>query len=244
MQLAADYFGNSQLEILLTFTGIIITSLCMITIKTHIQRKQGSFYLLNIVFLISFVIMIFTSRWIVFIVVWEIISLSTALMLLWENKGLTNQYLIIQFLGSSILIFVILLAVQNGYTEIMPVREFWLQNLFVLGLGMKSAVFGFHFWLPAVHSQAPTPVSAILSGWVVKLGFIMYLKLIPAGNNLLLILGFLMIFYGGIKALIVSDIKVILAYSSISQLGFIALGIGTGTVYGFWGVYFILSPMD
>ncbi|MFW5985904.1 MAG: proton-conducting transporter membrane subunit, partial [Halanaerobiales bacterium] len=97
---------------------------------------------------------------------------------------------------------------------------------------------GLHFWLVPVHSIAPSPVSAILSGWVVKLGFITYLKLMPGGNTLLLYLGILMIFYGGIKALLASDYKVLLAFSSISQLGYIAVGIGGGTVLGYTGAIF------
>jgi NADH-quinone oxidoreductase subunit M len=159
-------------------------------------------------------------------------------MLLWKDKIIARQYFIIQFIGSSFLLCVILIAINQGYPELGPISETWLQNLFIFGLGIKSAIFGLHFWLAPIHSMAPAPVSAILSGWVVKLGFITYLKIIPEGNNLLLYLGFLMIFYGGIKALLATDYKVLLAFSSISQLGFIALAIASGTIYGYLGAVF------
>ncbi len=238
MQSFLSYFKIEHLNIIMAVTGLLITFLTMMTARTHIKTRQKEYYLLNVIFMISFLVIIFTKDWIVFIIAWEMVTVSTALMLLWKSRGLTGQYLIIQFLGSSFLICTILVAINNGYTEIMPINEFWLQSLFIIGLGMKSAIFGLHFWLPAVHSQAPAPVSAVLSGWVVKLGFIMYLKLIPGGNILLLIFGILMVFYGGIKALLASDYKVLLAYSSISQLGFIAIGIGSGTVFGYLGSIF------
>ncbi len=238
MQGFLAYFKIEQLNIIMAVTGLLITFLTMMTARSHIKTAQKKYYILNIIFMISFIGIIFTKDWIVFIIAWEMVTVSTALMLLWKSRGLTGQYLIVQFLGSSFLIFTILLAIRNGYTEVVPIKDFWLQSLFVLGFGMKSAIFGLHFWLPAVHSQAPAPVSAILSGWVVKLGFIMYLKIIPDGNILLFILGILMVSYGGIKALLASDYKVLLAYSSISQLGFIAIGIGSGTTLGYLGSVF------
>ncbi|MFW6287315.1 MAG: complex I subunit 5 family protein [bacterium] len=229
------YFRINELKIIAASIGIFITLLTMFIARKQIKDRLKTYYLINIVFIFSFILMFFTKNWILFIVSWELITVCTALMLLWKNRGLAGQYLIIQFMGTGLLIFAIILAIINGYSEIGPIKEIWLQNILIIGLGMKSAIFGLHFWLPAVHSQAPAPVSAILSGWVVKLGFIMYLRIITGGNLLLFILGFMMIFYGGLKALQAEDYKVILAYSSISQLGFIAIGIGSGTVYGFLG---------
>ncbi|MFW6035923.1 MAG: complex I subunit 5 family protein [Halanaerobiales bacterium] len=238
MGLINNYFYIEKLNILAASMGLFITVLTMFIAYKQINYKLKEYYLVNIIFILSFILMFFTKNWLLFIVSWELITVCTALMLLWKNRGLAGQYLIIQFAGSGFLIFAIVLAVINGYTEISPIKELWLQNFLILGLGLKSAIFGLHFWLPAVHSQAPAPVSAILSGWVVKLGFIMYLRIITDGNLLLLVFGFCMIFYGGIKALTSEDYKVLLAYSSISQLGFIAVGIGSGTIYGFLGSIF------
>ncbi|MFP4661124.1 MAG: complex I subunit 5 family protein [Halanaerobiales bacterium] len=229
------YFRVSELKIIAATIGIFITLLTMFIASKQLKDRLKTYYLINIVFIFAFLLMFFTKNWILFIVSWELLTVSTALMLLWKNRGLAGQYMIIQFMGTALLIFAIIMAIINGYNEIGPIKEIWLQNMLILGLGMKSAVFGLHFWLPAVHSQAPAPVSAILSGWVVKLGFIMYLRIITGGNMFLFILGFMMVFYGGIKALRAEDYKVLLAYSSISQLGFIAIGIGSGTVYGFLG---------
>ena len=225
----------NELKVILAYTGSLITFFTMLVAGKYIRKHKNIYYCINILFIFSFLTTIFAKEWLTFFVAWEMVTIFTALMLLWKNKELSSQYFIIQFFGSSVLLVITLVAMVNGYSEISPINEYWLQNLFILGLAMKSAIIGFHFWLPAVHSLAPVPVSAILSGWVVKLGFIILLKLIPAGNHLLLFSGFLMVFWGGFKALMATDFKVLLAYSTISHLGYIAIGIGSGTIYGYIG---------
>ncbi|MCG8515544.1 MAG: complex I subunit 5 family protein [Halanaerobiales bacterium] len=231
-------FIINELNLIFFATGLLITAFTLLSAYTQIEEKRREYYFLNTIYIMSFLVVIFSKNWLLFFVAWEMVTLSTTLMLLWRGRGLAGQYFIIQFFGSGILLVVIVVAISNGYAEIGAINELWLQNLFILGFGIKSALFFFFFWLPPIHSQAPAPVSAILSGWVVKLGFIIFLRLIPGGNSLLLILGFLMIFYGGIKTLQASDYKVLLAYSSISQLGYIAIGIGSGNIYGYIGSIF------
>ncbi|MFW6270123.1 MAG: complex I subunit 5 family protein, partial [Bacillota bacterium] len=231
-------FIFNKINILFVSTGITLTFFSMLAAVNYIRKKRKWYYLLNIIYIISFSLLIFTKNWLVFITEWEIVTVVTALMLLWTGRRIARQYFIIQFIGSSFLIYVILLAIESGYSHIVPIDETWLQNLFIIGMGTKSAIFGLHFWLPPVHATAPSPVSAILSGWVVKLGFIVMLKIIVGSNYLLFILGILMVFYGGIKALMSTDYKGLLAYSTISHLGFIALGIGSGTIYGYLGAIF------
>jgi len=102
---------------------------------------------------------------------------------------------------------------------------------------IKSATFPFHFWQPDFHTAAPTPVSAMLSSVVVKLGaygFIRMTTLIFIDNaeliqTLLTVLGIAGICYGGISAIGTHNIKRMLAYSTLAQVGFILVGIGWGT---------------
>jgi len=235
MQNFISIFYLNELNIMLAIVGLLITLITMVAVPAHLKLRYKEYYLLNLVYVFSFLVVIFTKDWLVFFVAWEFVTITTSLMLVWKSKGLAGQYFIIQFAGSSMLLFAILMAINNGYSEIIPISEGWLQNLFILGLGMKSAVFGLHFWLPSIYIKSPITFNAISSGWVVKLGFIIMLKIIPQGNQLLLVLGLLMIFYGGIKALKASDFKLLLTYSSISQLGYIAIGIASGTIYGYIG---------
>jgi multicomponent Na+:H+ antiporter subunit D len=102
---------------------------------------------------------------------------------------------------------------------------------------LKSAVFPFHFWQPDFHTAAPTPVHAVLSSVVVKVGvyglirltMLLFIAEAPLVRSLLLILGIIGIFFGGLAALRTYDAKRMLAYSTFGQIGFILLGIGWGT---------------
>ncbi len=102
---------------------------------------------------------------------------------------------------------------------------------------LKSAVFPFHFWQPDFHTAAPTPVHAVLSSVVVKVGvyglirltMLLFINEAPLVRNLLLVLGVIGIFFGGLAALRTYDAKRMLAYSTFGQIGFILVGIGWGT---------------
>lgn len=102
---------------------------------------------------------------------------------------------------------------------------------------LKSAVFPFHFWQPDFHTTAPTPVHAVLSSVVVKIGVYGIIRLMTLLftqeaaliGNLLVILGIVGIFYGSFTALRTYNGKRLLAYSTIGQIGFILVGIGWGT---------------
>ena len=102
---------------------------------------------------------------------------------------------------------------------------------------LKSAVFPFHFWQPDFHTAAPTPVHAVLSSVVVKVGvyglirltMLLFIAEAPLVRSLLLVLGIIGIFFGGLAALRTYDAKRMLAYSTFGQIGFILLGIGWGT---------------
>jgi len=102
---------------------------------------------------------------------------------------------------------------------------------------LKSAVFPFHFWQPDFHTAAPTPVHAVLSSVVVKVGVyglirlttLMFIAEAPLVRALLVILGIIGIFFGSLAALRTYDAKRMLAYSTFGQIGFILLGIGWGT---------------
>lgn len=108
--------------------------------------------------------------------------------------------------------------------------------LFIVGFGLKAAFVPFHSWLPDAHSSAPTPISAMLSGVLIKvLGIYALSRLLFNGLNLpelapgiLTWIGAGSMFIGGMIALGQKDLKRLLAYSSVSQMGYITLGLGMG----------------
>ncbi len=127
------------------------------------------------------------------------------------------------------------LIAQAPSTMLLPLAAAFLMASFMI----KSACFPFHFWQPDFHTAAPTPVSAMLSSVVVKLGvygFIRMTTLIFTDQasqiqTLLTILGVAGIAYGGISAVGTHNVKRMLAYSTLAQVGFVLVGIGWGTVF-------------
>jgi multicomponent Na+:H+ antiporter subunit D len=119
---------------------------------------------------------------------------------------------------------------------------------FILGFGLKAALVPFHAWLPDAHPSAPAPISAALSGLLIKVSgvyaltrvFLNVFGLTPALSTVLMYLGVISMVVAALLALGQTDIKRMLAYSSISQVGYIVLGIGLGTPLGILGGLFHL----
>jgi multicomponent Na+:H+ antiporter subunit D len=119
---------------------------------------------------------------------------------------------------------------------------------FLLGFGLKAALVPFHAWLPDAHPSAPAPISAVLSGLLIKVSgvyamtriFLNVFGLTPALSTVLMVMGTVSMVAAAFLALGQKDLKRMLAYSSISQIGYIVLGIGVGTPLGIAGGLFHL----
>ena len=129
-----------------------------------------------------------------------------------------------------------------------PVILLWIGSLFMAGFGLKAAAMPFHAWLPDAHSSAPAPISAMLSGVLIKtLGIYVLIRIFfnvletPAiFMKTFLVLGGVSIIIGVFLAIAQWDMKRLLAYHSISQIGYILLGIGLATPLGIIGAIYHL----
>jgi multicomponent Na+:H+ antiporter subunit D len=124
----------------------------------------------------------------------------------------------------------------------------WVGGLFLTGFGLKAAIMPFHAWLPDAHSSAPAPISSMLSGVLIKaLGVYVLIRIFfnvfnapEIFTKIFLILGTISIIIGVFLAVGQWDMKRLLAYHSISQIGYILLGLGIATPLGILGAVFHL----
>ncbi len=134
--------------------------------------------------------------------------------------------------------------------EVLPTKDprisLWVAAIFLTGFGLKSAIMPFHAWLPDAHSSAPAPISSMLSGVLIKaLGIYAIIRIFfnvlgapQAFLTIFMVMGSISIIVASYLALGQWDLKRLLAYSSISQIGFILLGLGIGTKLAILGALF------
>lgn len=109
--------------------------------------------------------------------------------------------------------------------------------LLLFGFGVKAGLLPLHLWLPLAHPVAPTPASALLSGAMIKVGVLGWLRFLPLGElplpglgALTLGLGAAATFYAAAVGVMQAEPKTVLAYSSVSQMGFLTMGIGAALI--------------
>ena len=184
-----------------------------------------------------------------------------------ENLRAGIKYIALSILGSGfILMGIVVLYSTTGQLSLAAIRTVFQGGLgesasavlyavafITLGVGFKSALFPMHIWLPDAHGTAPSPSSAVLSALVLKAYIIFYMKIlysaigqdIIASDEMLtqllfyvLVLGAAAMLAGSIFAILQTDIKRMVAYSSVSQIGYIFMGIGLGTELGLYAAAF------
>ncbi len=176
-----------------------------------------------------------------------------------EELEASFKYLVLGSVGSSMILFAI--AIMYSLTGSLNMAQVSMQlvggfgpihmfaiALFVAGFGLKAALVPFHAWLPDAHPSAPAPISAMLSGLVIKtIGIYAMARILlnvigltPLLSTILLVLGTVSMVVGVLLCMGQDDIKRFLAYSSISQVGYIVLGLGLGTRLGIAAALFHL----
>jgi NADH-quinone oxidoreductase subunit M len=126
----------------------------------------------------------------------------------------------------------------------------WLFAAFAIAFAIKVPIFPFHTWLPDAHVEAPTAGSVLLAAVMLKIGTYGFLRfavpffpqvaMSPGVTRLMVVLAVIGIIYGALVALVQPDIKKLVAYSSVSHLGFVMLGIWGGTMQSVQGALMIM----
>ena len=224
-----------------------------------------AYYILYVGFAVSMLGMALSNNLVEFYVFLEISLLTSFPLILYYGYGDRKKIALLYFIwthvaGALFLAAILAYGIRAGTFDAFTVTEDGLvyanpavevlgaasrtvATLFIIGLFIKMAVLGFHMWLPYAHAEAPTPVSALLSpnligiaGYALaRFGFPLFPDAMLQLKGYLVTLGFATIIYGALVALRQTDFKRFLAYSSVSQMGYLLLGIGTLTAYGIGG---------
>ncbi|MBP2409345.1 DUF4040 family protein [Brachybacterium fresconis] len=231
--------------------ALVIGAVVLAYSARYLERgRQLSFSWGMTLFTLSMVALVLADDLVLLFICWELTSIASFLLI--ARSGTAGQAasmrtLLVTFLGGlSLLAAVSLMVMRLGTTSISEVlaADVWTRDpgfatlvgvLVALAACTKSAQFPFHVWLPDAMAAA-TPVSAYLhAAAVVKAGIFLLLRFSPAfhdvlaWNVLLVLAGLVTAFVGGFLALQQRDLKKLMAYSTVSQLGLIVTVIGVGT---------------
>ncbi len=189
----------------------------------------------------------------VFIVAWEIMALSAFLSILFEHEKVATVRAGINFLIQShvsiicLIIGFIWVASQTGSYDFNAIHAYSLTHpgalsmqlylIFFIGFSIKAGFVPFHTWLPYAHPAAPAHISGIMSGLLIKIGIFGILRMLLLIKVDYLSIGILILLisvisgvYGIMLAILQHNLKKILAYSSVENIGIIGIGIGLGCI--------------
>lgn len=270
IEIAVDWI-TIYMHLTINLVGLIILVFSLADLVRHLNTEsQPWFYTVFLLLMAALTGLAMSFDLFNIFVFTEIGTLTACALVAIKPKKLCVEaalkYLVLSALGSGmVLLGISLIYMVTGHLNIGAIAQTlpaafdaypWnilvALSLLIVGFGIKSALFPLHVWLPDAHSSAPTPSSAVLSGLVVKIYIIVVARLIfqVFGIELfsaipipevLLVLSTFGIFAGSLMAIGQTDIKRMLAYSSVAQICYIFLGIAlvtkTGAVGGLLHVF-------
>ncbi|MBX3133038.1 MAG: NADH-quinone oxidoreductase subunit M [Gemmatimonadaceae bacterium] len=252
--------GVDGIALMLVLLTTLLMPLAVLGGWTSIREKTGWYYGLLLVLTTGMLGVFMALDLVLFYVMWEVMLVPMYLIIgVWGGQRrlyASLKFFLYTMVGSLLmLVAVVWLGLQAGvdgvpnfsYDAILSLSKgswwsgsIWLFGAFALAFAVKVPMWPFHTWLPDAHVEAPTAGSVILAAIMLKMGtfgFVRFaLPLFPAAamhptvRGVMLALAVIGIVYGALVALVQPDFKKLVAYSSVSHLGFVMLGIFAGTV--------------
>jgi len=238
--------GVDGISLLLVLLTTILPPLCVLGSWESITSRLKAFMML-ILLVEGAMLVVFTALdAFLFFMMWEVTMVPMYFMIvLWggPNRIAAGLKYVLYSLSGSLLLLVGILALslQAGTFDIQSLAgftysensEFWIFLALFLGFAIKLPMLPFHTWLPDAHSEAPTAGSVLLAGVLLKMGgyglirfcLPIFPEMAHAFAPTVLWLSVIGILYGGYMALAQTDLKRLVAYSSVSHMGFVTLGI-------------------
>jgi NADH-quinone oxidoreductase subunit M len=250
--------GVDGVSLPLVMLATLLALVAILASRYVVDRPKG-YYLLMLVLESAMLGVFMAQDWALFYVFWELTLIPLFFLIdRWGGKGRAGASLnfVLYTMGGSVFMLISLLLLFDavpGHSFAMadmgrgaPALPEETQVLIFLGLligfGVKMPIFPIHGWLPLAHVEAPSPVSILLSGILLKMGSYGLLRavvLLPSAaqalQGVLLAIALISLVYGGLLAWRQTDLKAMIAYSSISHMGVVLVGIAALNVAGLTG---------
>lgn len=255
--LLADGFSSP-----IAFLISLLSALIAVYSIDYMEGSENleSYYALYLLYAVGMIGTVVSTNLVAFFLFFELMLIpSWALIAVWgtgRKEAIAFKYFMYTEAGAlSLLAGILLTKYASGTFEIFQVAErvktgppgfiTLIVSLILLGLLVKMAIFPLHNWLPDAHAEAPTPISALLSPAMIGIGGYAAIRIIYTAfptvmdnsrfTTTLLGLAVTTMFYGGLMALAQKDLKRLLAFSSISQMGYLLLGAASASTLGLTG---------
>ncbi|MHB9052375.1 MAG: hydrogenase 4 subunit B [Thermoleophilia bacterium] len=243
----------------------LVALLCSVYALGYVRHYYGKYslgllgFFYNI-FIASMILVATAHNALFFLIAWEVMSLASYFLVIYEHREGANVragslYLVMTHAGTAFIIFSFLLmhqatgsfdfeAIAGGMAQASPLARNAIFVSALIGFGMKAGFIPLHIWLPSAHPAAPSHVSALMSGVMIKTGIYMLIRIcfgiMPAVSLwwglLIIAIGAVSSLLGVLYALSEHDLKKLLAYHSIENIGIILLGLGSALVFSSLGM--------
>jgi proton-translocating NADH-quinone oxidoreductase chain M len=262
---ASSLFEIDTLGIFMATLFLFIGLLTSVYSMKYMEKdtRLAEYYILLMLMVAGMLGVVFAGDFFTFFIFWEIMCLSSYVLVAfrkerWEPVEAGFKYLIMSASGSAMVLFAMsLLYGMAGTLNFAYVRlalskpqlggwALMAMVLVIVGFGIKAAMAPLHTWLPDAHPAAPSSISAMLSGVVIKAGAYALMRSLimifaPEAYSWQIVLAILAVItmtVGNLMALLQTDLKRLLAFSSVAQMGYVIFGISIATYYGITGSLF------